>query len=93
MSVNTGARLSENTTEPKTSGASPEVASTSVRTANPTAETASPAAITLAGRKRRTMTGVSSDPATNPPVRRSVHVPARSGESPATSWRYCAMNT
>ncbi len=91
--VNTGASPTENTTDPVTRTASPEAASTWVSSPTPTAASVSPPAITNAGRMWRTSSGVSMDPRMTPPPEGTVHRPARSGDSPSTSCRYCTMNS
>ena len=77
---------------PGTSGASRPLTSTWVRTPSPAAATARPAPITQAGRTRRRIWGARLDPRISPAADGSDHRPACSGDSPSTSWRYCATN-
>src|SRR6266568_1497657 len=91
--VSTGARPSENTTDPVTRRASPAVLPTRVNNPRPTAASVKLAAMTKAGRNRRASAGVSKDPATKPAEDGSIHRPAASGDRPSTSCRYWVMNS
>jgi hypothetical protein len=90
--VSTGARLSENTTEPATRRVRPAVPSW-VNSPNPAAARVSPAAMTKAGRTRRVSTGVSMAPRTDPAEAGSIHRPAARGDRPSTSCRSWAMKS
>ena len=91
--MSTGARLSENTTNPVTRRPSPAVLPTRVNNPRPTTASVKLATMTTAGRNRRASTGVSRDPATNPAEDGSIHRPAASGDRPSTSCRYWEMNS
>src|SRR6266545_3874095 len=82
---NTGARPSEISTEPATRGASWPAAATWVSATSPAAESAKPPPMTNAGRTRCTIRGASWDPTMNPKADGNDHMPAWSGESPATN--------
>ena len=92
LSVSAGATPAEYRNDPVTSSPRPVSAPAWVRSPKPSAASARPAAITSAGRNRRTRSGASVDPAMNPAPDGTNHKPARNGDSPSTSCRYCAMN-
>ena len=90
VSVNTGDRASEITTEPTTTNPRPWLVPTWVSASSPPDAAASEVPSTNDGRKRWTKCGETFDPMMNPAAEGSDHRPASSGVSPRTSWRYCA---
>ena len=91
--MTTGVKPTENTTDPATSMASGDAtSSTRARSPKPAAETAIPPAITYAGWNRRTIMGVSMDPAMKASVEGRPHSPASNGDKPKTDCKYSAMN-
>ena len=92
VAVNTGANPSETITEAVITSVRSSVPSTPVSIARPTAPIARPAPITYAGRTRRRIQGATWDPTMKPTADGNDHRPASSGDSPSTSWRYCATN-
>jgi hypothetical protein len=89
---NTGASPSEMTTELTMSVIRPPVAPTWDSSSRPTPATARPPEIRDADRMRRTRRGANCDPAMKAIAEGRDHIPASSGDRPATSWRYCATN-
>jgi hypothetical protein len=87
-----GPKPSVKTTEPNTTRPSPDPTSTWVSIASPVPVTTRPPATPNAGRISRETIGDASELSTTARDEGSDHRAASHGDSPTTSWRYCAKN-